>query len=391
MVSCIGVSSSYNIMSNPAESAAEKYMSDCENGSCLRTIPIYRGTVAGIDFSKFDMAQYPGGPPIIARSVLNATDQACTRHVGGIYSELLSPQLEAIAGNYGFIPEGNDLSLSNSIRRLFNDSDADMFYFVPGDVPYAKGYTESHPLADVLIDLNTRRLLVPGLERNFYNWAKVDGTKEYFKEPNVYIFSKKGYDVMVDVSNDFFANRKGGGLYHAIIGYISNIKENNAELYSRLKQAGIPLAYEIVKVAAQKGFKINGHKVHIPVPHIDFDRANRKLSNIFELDWKFAYHHNDTFRLIDIDGLNNDWVLYAAIGMIKAKRGEEDPRLVELRNGMDKNKFPLTFDLEDIMAEYIHQVNSYMPKKHRIEFKGIQDFIDRNVDWDLAARLADLA
>jgi hypothetical protein len=369
----IGVSGSYDIKENSVEKAAIKYKKDIEHESNIRTVPLYRSDIMGIDNVKF---MYPlAGVPIIAYTLLNAVDQNCEVRVTGNDEVENLVDLMNSEFNFGikFNHEGKDLSLANSLLKLFSEDIGKGNYFVTGDVPFAKNYTTSNYDGDVVLDLNTENLIKPFtyISRNFYNKGKRQNQHLGFKEPNVYYFSNTGFGTIQEAANIFFENRKGGGLSHAVGEYLKSKYQSDEMFKKGLKKNKFRFAIEVSKAFFQK--------FSIPTPAINFDKLNPVISkDLYGIDWRFEFLHNDIFRMLDIDGLNNDYVLYNGIANKLEQRDKLDERLVKVRNAINSNKnlFPVVINFESIIGEYINQVNEHLEDNLKLKFENLDKFCE---------------
>ena len=370
----IGVSGSYDIKDNSTLEAAIKYKKDIENESSIRTVPLYRSNIVGIDNVKF---MYPmAGIPIIAYTLLNAVDQNCeVRATGncevGNLVDLMNSELKL---DIIFNHEGKDLSLANSLLKLFSDDIGKGNYFVTGDIPFAKNYTKSNYKGDVVLDLNTENLIKPFTytSRNFYNKGKRQNQHLGFKEPNVYYFSDVGFGTIQEAANIFFENRKGGGLSYAVGEYLKSKYQSDDMFKEGLKKNKFRFAIEISKAFFQK--------FSIPSPAINFDKLNPVISkDLYGIDWRFEFLHNDIFRMLDIDGLNNDFILYNGIANKLEQSRNMDERLLKVRDAINANKelFPVVNNFEFIINEYINQVNEHLEGNLKLNFKSLDDFCNQ--------------
>lgn len=370
----IGVSGSYNFEDNYAQKVSSKFMKDFEEGSKLQTIPIYRTKFDGIDNLKF---MYPiAGIPIFAYTLLNAVDQNVeVRATGneeiGDLVDLMNDELNL---DIKFKHEGKDLSLSNSFLKLFSDDIGKKNYFVSGDIPLATDYISNNYTGDVVIDLNVKELLDPfnHTSRNFYNEGKINQQISRFKEGNIYFMSETGFDKLNEAANIFFRNRKNGGLITAVGEYFKTKYQSDEMFKKGLLKNKFLFAKEIGKVFFQR--------FNIPVPALNFNRLNKVISeDFFDIDWRFEFIHDDVFRLLDIDGLNNDYTLYDGITKNIERQGMLDERLIQVREGIkdNKNKFPVVNNFESIIYEYIQQVNEHLDDNFKFEFVGIDNFINK--------------
>ncbi len=392
----IGISASYNIERNPYEEAAKKYLKDIENNSALQTIPLYRSQVLGIDNLKFLYTL--SGVPIIAHTVLNALSERASgkdvnvRVVGndevGRLISLLNNELDE---NMEFVHEGAKLSLSNSLEKLFEGETTAQNYFVTGDIPYARGYTDSGYFADLTFDLNSHRLSekLDSVKRNFYSKGKIGDEEHMFKEPNIFHFREEGYMVLKDFSDIFYENRKSGGLPNAMYEYFSKRVSVDKE-FSKRVMINLGKGYrQIINMAMQKGrFTRN-----IAAP-INFNVVNDVASSLFEIDFEFRFTHRDIFRMLDIDGLNNDWIMYEMISRRLERRGNQDDRLTKLQAALkDKTtlkEFPLIENLEEVIKEYTLRIDEHLPADKKISFTNLKTFFQRNSQKEVVEDLTRL-
>jgi hypothetical protein len=218
---------------------------------------------------------------------------------------------------------------------------------------------------DVVIDLNTDALTTDNINRNFYNKGTCGKTSRHFKEANIYALSPKGMGIITEAAGVFYDNRKGGGLIDGIIEYARRKYRTDENFKQEFRKNWHSLGYEISKAAMQR---ITGY-----VPAINFDRCNRILSDMFGLRWRFTFCHNDIFRMLDIDGLNNDFIMYDTLVQRIEDMGMLDSRLVRLRSAIDAEvrHFPVLEDFQGLLEEYVAQVNSHLDKRHRIDVREL--------------------
>jgi len=368
----IGVSASYDIDENPAEKAAYKYSKDIQNNSSLCTIPLYRGDIHGIDNLKF---LYPlNGIPMIAYTLLNAVDQqADCRVIGpgkvGKLAELMNDEL---GSSITYIKEGPEPALSGSITALLHDAGS-RNYFVAGDIPMARDYVTTGYEGDVVYDFNTRNLLVDGIVRNFYNKATTGALTRDFKEPNVYYCSKKGSRMIMEAADFFFSSRKNGGLADAIVEFTKYKYSSDENFRRALRSNWVGFTIQVAKVYLQKA--------KVPIGPIKLDKMSSIASKLFNSDWRFTFMHNDLFRMLDIDGLNNDWPMYDRAAANLEQAGKLDRRLIRIREAIRSNigDFPLLQNFEDVVRAYVGQVNEHLEEKVTYPFPddGSADVITR--------------
>jgi hypothetical protein len=376
----IGISASYNIEKNPYKEAADKYMKDIKRGSSLQTIPLTRSQVLGVDNVKFLYTL--SGVPIIGYTIINALNEkpsgknAVVRVVGnaevGRFVELINQELEE---KVEFSHEGGELSLSNSLEKLFEGKTTGQNYFVTGDIPYARGYTNSGYNANLTFDLNSQRLFdnLKSIKRNFYSKGSLKKEEHLFKEPNIFHFTENGYRLLKEFSDVFYANRKNGGLPNALYEYLSEKIIKDREFRKDIMTHAPNLAPQIINVVMQKVSMTR----EMAYP-INFNVINEVASTLYRMDVEFRFTHRDVFRMLDIDGLNNDWVMYEMISRKLDHDGRYDKRIKKLQKALkDKTtlkEFPLLENLEEIVREYVSQVNAFLPKDRKIAFSGIESF-----------------
>lgn len=384
----IGISASYNITENAPEKAAKEYRRYIQRGSKLISLLSLRSTIDGIDNLKF---LYPiAGVPIVAYTILNAVDQgAAVRVVGSTeVKNLVGLINEELKTGIDFVHEGKRaaaLGLGNSLDRLFTGYLRSRNIFVTGDIPFARGYAKIPYRGDLVIDFNTPRLLesVTHLKRNFYNRGSVDGTIQAFKEANIYYFTEKGFDVLLPLADLFYQNRKAGGLYRALIEYIKLETMRNERFRNNLRKVAFPIAKQVGIIALQNTVRLK-HPA-------DLEKCNNLVSFLYKIDWRFTFTHGDIFRMLDIDGINNDWVLYEGLVRQLEESGNLDERIVRLRRTVSANKamFPIYEHFEEILHSFMHQVDEHLPQRHRINFRTLEEFYEKN-KTEGSRELADL-
>jgi hypothetical protein len=369
----IGVSASYNIEPDAAWSAAQQYKTYLRKGASLATIPSFRSTINGIDNLKFC---YPlAGVPIVAYTLLNAVDEhASVRALGNEevrnLVELMNDELKT---RITFEHEGRKLSLGNSFDRLFTGYASERNYFVTGDIPFARGYTGTKYDGDIVIDFNARSLLrgLTHITRNFYNVGKVDDDVQPFKEPNVYFFSERGLAGLMRMADFFYSNRKDGGLCQAVVEYINEEAHTNKRFRTNLCKVALPLGLEIGKTYLQKRYQLNRP--------LNLERVSDLLSILYQFDWRFSFQHHDIFRMLDIDGINNDWVLYEGLVRTLESRGKLDGRIGRLRTAIaaNRDRFPVVSNFEDILKSYTKAIDEHLPAEHQVNFQNLEEFFER--------------
>jgi hypothetical protein len=381
----IGISASYNIDQDAPRHAAEQYRKYLENKSSLATIPMYRSTIDGIDNLKF---LYPiGGVPIVAHTILNAIDEKASVRVLGnqeVHS-LVDLMNEELGTKVAYVPEGSKLSLGKSFDRIFTGCAAGRNYFVTGDIPFAQGYTKVPYQADVVIDFNSQSLLdgFSHIRRNFYNHGSINGAVHPFKEPNIFYFTARGLPVVMRMADFFYQNRKEGGLYRALVEYIRAETETNTHFRMKLGMIGLPLVLEVATVYLQKRSGLRRP--------INLKRAGWILSKAYQLDWRFTFTHKDIFRMLDIDGINNDWVLYEGLARTLKARGKLDPRIRTIQTALQANHdtFPVVSHFEDIVRSYTRAIDEHLAPSERIDFQRLEEFFKRH-ETAGSVELADL-
>ena len=151
-----------------------------------------------------------------------------------------------------------------------------------------------------------------------------------------------------------------------------------------LKKQGIPLFYELLKGFLQK-------KELISFP-INLDRCSRAISKLCNLDFRIVFLHQDIFRMLDIDGLNNDLLLYSEVMRNLESAGKLDKRLITLRDEIRANKkmFPTLEHADEIIIEYMKQVDTHLPREYRINAPSFQEFQDKCTDAKAAEELTNV-
>ena len=379
----IGISASYNHDLNAPEEAAKKYLKDITSGSSLQTLPLFRSEILGVDNLKF---LYPiNGVPIVAYTMINAIDEGiCGQNVKvGItgnseVGKLVDLINDEIKTSIEFTDEGENTSLSNSFDKLFGGKLLKENYFVTGDVPLAKGYTKSKYSADLTIDLNSKFLIehLNYVKRNFYSRATRNNELHDFKEPNIYHFTPEGYPILKQFTDIFYANRKNGALPTALRQFVNDKLVNDKIFRERfISQATI-----LVPQFFNAGMQASRQFREMAFP-INFDEVNHAVSDIFEINFELGFTHKDVFRLIDIDGLNNDFVLYELITKELDKHGKQDARVKKIKlaltDSQNLKEFPLLMNFEDVLREYTNQIDIHLPDQHKINFNNLYSFFEK--------------
>jgi hypothetical protein len=378
----IGISGSYDFDAYAAFNAANKYQNDIDSGNVLRTIPIFRGMIDGIHNLKFC---YPvNSIPIIVRTALRGLELTDNVRITGDDEEKIDIEIlnDEIGSKVEFVHEGYDedeLKISNSLDNLFGDSKYKHNYFVTGDIPFARNYINPNYNSDIIADLNSRELLKKCMyiKRNFYNKAKYKGKIHYFKEPNIYYFSDNAIAFMKEISETLFNNRKNGGLAIAAWEYLTekiiNELSDSKGMYKALA------AKKVIKNMGSLGLeylKLKWQKSHLDSAFaLDFKRCNRSLSSFFDLDVNICFMHKDIFRMLDIDGLNNDWTLYEGVAS-KLESKYDFPVIKRLQRAFEANKkdLPVFNNFEELIERYIKDINEHLEKKNKIKFNSLDSF-----------------
>lgn len=370
----IGIGASYDFDLNPGLKAAKKYLKDIRKGSSLTTIPIYRGSIGSIDNLKF---MYPLGQnqvPIVAYTLLNAVDQYQKVRVTGnkevkALSELMNDLFNT---NIEFRSEGDQekLSLSNTFIRLFGENRTNENLFVTGDIPFAKNYCKTNYEGDVVLDFNTGSLLrnLPNTKRNFYNEGQIGDRADWFKEPNVYFFTDEGFPALHDMADHFYKNRKAGGLPRALASYLYHKYKTDKKFKKPFKKNMKDLGIELATAVAQN--------YNFDVDPLNFDKDNKIISELFNIDWRFEFIHDDVFRMLDVDGLNNDFIVTDGIARNLESADKLDGRLIKLGEAIQSeiNYFPLIANFEEMILEYGKQIDENLPDEHKLEIESMEEF-----------------
>jgi len=381
----IGISASNNNYRNPAKKAASNYKGYLANGSSLQSLTILRGDICGIDNNK---AMYPlARVPVIGYIAHHAELQnKPVKIVGDSQTSDFTEFLNDLWGtDIEFVDEGKHLSLSNSIYCLFNDSIYDWNILVMSDVPMVRDYANHDHTGDIVICYNAERLTSGlNIKRNFYTLGSDETETQWFKEPNLFFFRKKGLSVVFDASNDMYKFRKAGGLPIGLTYHFAKRSWQDPSFGRKLWHYKKELYNEIRKTHEHKKNKVDA----VPV---DFKKFSRIIKDLYGIHLELTFSHNDIFRLLDMDGLNNDWVMYEHLMQKLFSQGKMHPRLVQLREAMktEKHRFPIVNDFHGLAMEYLSQVNHHLPKKHRLH-TSIDDLLDHKELMLVADELADL-
>jgi hypothetical protein len=389
-----GISASFNV-ENSRREADMKTNTEMigyllKKSPCCTTIS-YR-YIDEIDDNKFMYPLYKNVPMAAFQIIYSARSGLQCAVVGsgdiGKLCDIVTDTLGLSDGVVNFVHEGlvNTLSLGNSIKKLTEKSrleDNELMLFQPADLPLF--YSAFPYLSDKKIPnhafiyyLNALETIFPDkklFERNFYDVVEdvPHGRRYHLKEANIFSFTNRVADQLVDIADTFYTDRKGG----------RQIQAMRQVLVEKMLEHPVDVAVVLPSLARYRTRRRRNEQEQHPLNLAYLDIIGHILANSGSSKNGVAVSFNtDPFALRDVDGSPvPDFTYYRKIfdtvgedGLEKIIPYADDIKKLNRAIEAHKREFHILQDFPGFLNEKVRRLNlSYKEDFGQIDNKRIEE------------------